>query len=84
MQGNSLIELLSAESLVGTTDHGRTELVRKLRKEKDGLFNITVPTQKEKKRSEINALIKSLFEYDRNKQIERLTQLSHKTVENTI
>jgi hypothetical protein len=72
MQGNSLIELLSAESLVSTIDHKRTELVKELKKAKDELFNITIPTQKENKRREIDILMKKLFEYDRDKQIKRL------------
>ncbi len=72
MQGNSLIELLSAELLVSTTDHRRIELVKELRKAKDELFNITIPTQKENKRCEIDILMKKLFEYDCDKQIKRL------------
>jgi hypothetical protein len=72
MQGNSLIELLSAESLAGTIDHKRTKLVKELKNAKDELFNITMPTQKENKRYEIDILMKKLFEYDRDKQIKRL------------
>jgi len=34
MQGNSLIELLSTESLVSSIDHKRTELVEELKKAK--------------------------------------------------
>jgi hypothetical protein len=70
MQGNSLIELLSTESLVSSTDHRRTKLVEELKKAKDELFNITIPTQKENKRSEIDTLMKKLFEYDRDKQMQ--------------
>jgi methylase of polypeptide subunit release factors len=69
MQGNSLIELLSTESLVSSTDHRRTKLVEELKKAKDELFNITIPTQKENKRSEI--AVKSqqrLFEDDKDKK----------------
>ena len=72
MQGNSLIELLSTESLVGTMDHKRTGLVKELKISKDELFNITIPTQKENKRREIDILMKKLFEYDRDSQIKRL------------
>ncbi len=72
MQGNSLIELLSTESLVSTIDHKRTELVKELKISKDELFNITIPTQKENKRCEIDILMKKLFKYDRDKQIKRL------------
>ncbi len=72
MQGNSLIELLSPASLVSTIDLKRTELVNKLKKLKDDIFNITTPTQKENKRAEIDALMKELFEYDRDKQIKNL------------
>jgi hypothetical protein len=72
MQGNSLIELLSTESLASTIDHKRTELVKELKKAKDELFNITIPTQKENKRLEIDILMKKLFKYDRDKQIKRL------------
>ncbi|MEA1946525.1 MAG: hypothetical protein U9N83_04380, partial [Thermodesulfobacteriota bacterium] len=72
MQGNSLIELLSTESLVSSIDHRRTELVKELKISKDELFNITIPTQKENKRREIDILMKKLFEYDRDKQIKRL------------
>ena len=72
MQGNSLIELLSAELLAGTIDHKRTELVKELKNAKDELFNITMPTQKENKRYEIDILMKKLFEYDRDSQIKKL------------
>ena len=72
MQGNSLIELLSTESLVSSIDQRRTELVKELKNAKDELFNITMPTQKENKRYEIDILMKKLFEYDRDKQIKRL------------
>jgi adenine-specific DNA-methyltransferase len=72
MQGNSLIELLSTESLANTIDYKRTELVKELKKAKDELFNITNPTQKENKRRELDILMKKLFEYDRDKQIKRL------------
>ncbi len=72
MQGNSLIELLSTESLVSSIDHKRTELVEELKKAKDELFNITIPAQKGNKRREIDILMKKLFEYDRDKQIKRL------------
>ena len=72
MQGNSLIEFLSTESLVSTQDYKRTELVHELKKVKDELFNITSPTQKENKRREIDMFMKKLFEYDREKQIESL------------
>jgi hypothetical protein len=72
MQGNSLIELLSTKSLVSSIDHRRTELVKELKKAKDELFNITIPTQKENKRYEIDILMKKLFEYDRDRQIKRL------------
>ena len=72
MQGNSLIELLSTESLVSSIGHRRIKLVKELKKAKDELFNITIPTQKENKRREIDILMKKLFEYDRDKQIKRL------------
>ena len=72
MQGNSLIELLSTESLVSSMDHRRTKLVKELKKAKDELFNITILTKKENKRCEIDILMKKLFEYDRDKQIKRL------------
>lgn len=72
MQGNSLIELLSTESLASTIDNKRTELVKELKKSKDELFNVTIPTQKENKRREIDILMKKLFEYDRDKQIKKL------------
>lgn len=72
MQGNSLIELLSTESLVSSIGHGRIKLVKELKKAKDELFNITIPTKKENKQCEIDILMKKLFEYDRDKQIKRL------------
>ncbi len=72
MQGNSLIELLSTESLVSSTDHRRTQLVEELKKAKDELFNITIPAKKENKRREIDIVMKKFFEYDRDKQIKRL------------
>jgi len=72
MQGNSLIELLSTESLVSTIDHKRTELAKELKILKDELFNSTIPTQKENKRREIDILMKKLFGYDRDKQIKSL------------
>jgi hypothetical protein len=72
MQGNSLIELLSTESLVSSTDHRRTKLVEELKKAKDELFNITIPAKKENKRREIDIVMKKFFEYDRDKQIKRL------------
>ena len=72
MQGNSLIELLSTESLVSSTDHRRTKLIEELKKAKDELFNITIPAKKENKRREIDVVMKKFFEYDRDKQIKRL------------
>ncbi len=71
MQGNSIIELLSSE-MSGPTDYNRTKLVQNLKQAKGELFDITNPTRKENKRSEINKLIRDLIEYDRKKQIERL------------
>ncbi len=74
MQGNSLIEALSGEFLASSTDYKRTEMVSQLKKLKDELFDITSPSQKELKRREIDNLIKVLFDYGRNKQLEGLKQ----------
>jgi len=74
MQGNSLIELLSGEFLAGSTDQKSTELINKLKKSKDELFDITSPFQKEQKRQEVDELIRELFEYNRNLIIDDLKQ----------
>ncbi len=74
MQGNSLIELLSGEFLISSIGQRRIELVNKLKKSKDELFDITSPSQKEQKRQEIDELIKEIFEYDRNLIIDGLRQ----------
>ena len=71
MQGNSLVELVSYST---TNDPQRNQIVNEMKKLKDKLFNITSPEAKKKKRNEVEALIKQLFEYDRKKQIESLKQ----------
>jgi hypothetical protein len=74
MQGNSLIELLSDDFLISTQDHERTKLVSQLNKLKNELFDITSSSQKDSKRREIDSLIKTIFEYDKNKVIHKLKQ----------
>lgn len=74
MHGNSLIELISFSA---SDDHKRNEIVGKLKKLKDELFNTTSPNAKKKKRNEIGDLMKRLFEYNRNKQIGELQEKIH-------
>ena len=74
MQGNSLIELLSGNFLSISTDHKRTEIVNKLKKAKDDLFNATSASEKSAKRREIETLKRKLFEYDKGEKIRRLKQ----------
>ncbi len=74
MQGNSLIEIITVELLVATSDPERTELVETLRKKKDELFNLTYPKQKELKRFEIEQLMVKLFENYRDNQIKKLQE----------
>ena len=60
VQGNSLIELLSGDFLVVTSNVERANLIKELKAAKDNLFDLTSPGQKEKKKREIEGLIQAL------------------------
>ncbi len=72
MQGNSLIELLSPEFLAVSQDRERNEMVKKLEQLKKDFFNAYSSTKKDRLRDEIDKLIRSLIEHDRQKGIESL------------
>jgi len=74
MQGNSLIELISPEFLAGRGDSIRKGLIERFNREKDELFEITSPSQKQRKREELNSLIREIFKYDQKKSTEVLKQ----------
>ncbi len=74
MQGNSLIELISPKFLAGRGDSTRKGMIERFNKEKEELFEVTSPSQKQKKREELNALIREIFQYDQKKGSEILKQ----------
>ena len=77
MQGNSLIELLSPNLLFKTTDDNRNKLIDHLTQAKTEYFNLSDSLEKAKKREEINLLIRSIINYDKDKQRETIWQRIH-------
>ncbi len=72
MQGNSLIEKLSFDFLISTTDHNRTQLVNKLKEIKDEFFIASTPSYKKELKQKIHSLIVEIIEHDKNVAIQRL------------
>lgn len=70
MQGNSLIEFTSPESLAKTTDHARSELIDQYNQFKQEYLSTYDPRQKKAKRDQINQLIENIMIYDKKRQIE--------------
>ena len=74
VQGNSLIEILTEDFLVGDSDAEKTKFLNQLKNAKEELFNLTSPSQKEQKRREIEGLMQALFENYRDRQIRKLKE----------
>ncbi len=72
MQGNSLIEFITRENTVASSDYTRNKLINKIIKLKTDLFNTTSSYQKFTLRNKLKILIEKLFNYDINKKIEHL------------
>jgi len=72
MQGNSLIEILTPEFLVGTNNQEKNNLIKQLKKAKDELFGISSPSLKDKKKKEIETLLARIIEHDKKVAIQNL------------
>jgi len=70
MQGNSLIEYVSPESLALTNEPDRTKLIRSFNQSKQEYLSTYDPGQKKVKRDQINKLIEEIMLYDKKRQIE--------------
>ncbi|MFH2062177.1 MAG: DNA methyltransferase, partial [Candidatus Beckwithbacteria bacterium] len=70
MQGNSLIEYVSPESLAATNDPERTALIRNFNQAKDKYQTTYDPAEKKNKREEINSLIENIMLYDEKRKLE--------------
>lgn len=70
MQGNSLIEYITPESLTKTTDHVRGKLIEDFNQAKQEYLSTYEPGQKKAKRDQINKLIEDIMIYDKKRQIE--------------
>jgi hypothetical protein len=68
MQGNSLIELYSPNLTVKTDDENRNKLIDQLKTSKAEYFNLSDTVSKNKKREEINLLVRAIINYDKSKQ----------------
>jgi len=70
MQGNSLIEYVTPESLAITNEPDRTKLIRSFNQSKQEYLSTYEPGQKKSKRDEINKLIEKIMIYDKKREIE--------------
>ena len=72
MQGNSLIEFISPESLARTTDSKRNQLIDQFNQLKQEYLTTYTPSEKKQKRQEINELTQKIISYDREQEKQSL------------
>lgn len=72
MQGNSLIEFISPESLARTTDSKRNQLIDQFNQLKQEYLTTYTPSEKKQKRQKINELTQKIISYDREQEKQSL------------